>query len=228
VLFHGDVGCGKTETAKAVANQLSLEMGQRGIFRALSTRVRGSGVVAEMSLLINGAFDEVAADADASLSVLLVDEADSLAEMRDQEQIHHEDKVAVNTLIQRLDKLSHLRGHVLVFLATNRRHALDGAIARRAVLNESFGRPTYDERLALLRADLAGTDIDDRDLRRVARLTGPRPDSVGFTFSDLRHRLLREALAMAYSTRPLDAESMIELACRLEPSQPVHAMSGRA
>ncbi|MFL5963785.1 MAG: AAA family ATPase [Gaiellaceae bacterium] len=218
VLFHGDVGCGKTETAKAVANQLVVELGQPGVFRALSTRVRGTGVVAEMSLLINGAFDEVTADAESRLSFLLIDEADSLAETRDQEQIHHEDKVAVNTLIQRLDELTRLRGRVLVFLSTNRSQALDRAITRRAVLSEEFVRPMYEERLALLRGDLAGTRIDDRDLRRLARLTGPRGEGVGFTFSDLRHRLLREALSSAYPARALDSRVMIELARDMRPS----------
>jgi SpoVK/Ycf46/Vps4 family AAA+-type ATPase len=86
----------------------------------LSTRVRGSGNVGEMSMLINRAFEVVAREAGkAKLSFLIIDEADSLAGSRTMNQSHHEDKVAVNTLIQKIDDVRRYAGRVLVFLCTN-------------------------------------------------------------------------------------------------------------
>ena len=72
---------------------------------------------------------------------MIIDEADSLAASRNGDQSHHEDKVAVNTLIQRIDDIQRCKGRVLVFLCTNRFAALDPAIVRRAGRIEHFDRP---------------------------------------------------------------------------------------
>ena len=104
VIFHGDVGTGKTETAEAAASRLAKEMRREGRLFKLSTRVRGSGHVGQMSTLINKAFEVIEKEAGKRrLVFLIVDEGDSLAASRDQHQSHHEDKVGVNTLIQRID-----------------------------------------------------------------------------------------------------------------------------
>src|ERR1700682_4435438 len=61
VIFHGDVGTGKTVTAEAVADSLARELGTEGFLLKLSTRVRGIGHVGEMSSLIGDAFAEATA-----------------------------------------------------------------------------------------------------------------------------------------------------------------------
>lgn len=227
-LFHGDVGCGKTATAKCIANELARDLGERGVLRALSTRVRGSGYVAQMSELINEAFDEVIESSANELSFLLIDEADSLAETRAEEQTHHEDKVGVNTLIQRMNELVSVRSRVYVFLCTNRLDAIDPALLRRSYV-ESFDRPTYEERAHLLRLDLAGTGISEAVIAAVARLTGPDGNgrAVGFSYSDMRHRLLLQFLATACPRQPLDARDLIELARRVQPSPTMADLKGR-
>jgi len=63
---------------------------------------------------------------------LIIDEADSLAAKRNGGQSHHEDKVAVNTLIQKIDDVRRLEGRSLVILCSNRYESLDPAILRRA------------------------------------------------------------------------------------------------
>jgi len=63
VIFHGDVGTGKTATAEAAANALTTEMKRDAMLFKLSTRVRGTGNVGEMSALINQAFEIVAQQA---------------------------------------------------------------------------------------------------------------------------------------------------------------------
>jgi hypothetical protein len=58
VIFHGDVGTGKTATAEAAAAVLCQEIDTDGFLLKLSTRVRGIGHVGEMSDLIGDAFAE--------------------------------------------------------------------------------------------------------------------------------------------------------------------------
>ena len=70
VVFHGDVGTGKTATAEAAANALCEEMDTDGFLLKLSTRVRGVGHVGEMSSLIGDAFAEVFANKESFLADL--------------------------------------------------------------------------------------------------------------------------------------------------------------
>lgn len=221
VIFHGDVGTGKTATAEAAADALARELDREATLFKLSTRVRGAGNVGQMSTLINQAFAVVAREAGkARLAFLIIDEADSLAASRAGEQSHHEDKVAVNTLIQKIDDARRYAGRVLVFLCTNRFPALDPAIVRRAGRIEHFGRPDTHEREAVLRLDCDGLGLTEEQLQELVRLTGPDmpTNRVGFTFSDLRTRLLPSALASAYPDRKLEAYDLLESARVLHPS----------
>lgn len=134
---------------------------RRRIHFALSTRVRGTGTVGQMSQLIHDAFETVVAEAGkARLAFLVIDEADSLTASRGADQSHHEDKVTVNTLIQRIDDVRRCGGRVVVFLCTNRFAALDPAIVRRAGRIERFDRPNATEREQLLRQDCEGLGLD--------------------------------------------------------------------
>jgi AAA+ superfamily predicted ATPase len=221
LILHGDVGTGKTVTAEVAANELSREMGREGALFKLSTRVRGAGHVGQMSMLINQAFDIVTKEAGKSrLSFLILDEADSLTASRVQGQSHHEDKVAVNTFIQKIDFVRGLGGQVLLFLCTNRFDVLDPAIVRRAGRVEQFNRPNDDERKALIVMDCDGIKFSNDDLAKLVRLTGPdgvaRP--VGFTYSDLRTRLFPEALGAVFPKRELTGADLIAAAEHLEPS----------
>jgi len=223
VIFHGDVGTGKTATAEAAANALASELGKDAMLFKLSTRVRGRGLVGQMSTLINQAFQTVTKEAGKTrLAFLILDEADSLAATRDGDQSHHEDKVAVNTLIQKIDDVRRFGGRVLVFLCTNRYGVVDPAILRRAGHVERFDRPSARDREALFRLDCAGLGLSEETLRTLVELTGPagpcRP--CGFTYSDLRTRLLPEAVARAYPDRAIGPEDLIEAAQALQPSPP--------
>jgi len=224
VIFHGDIGTGKTASAEAAANALASGLEKDAMLFKLSTRVRGSGHVGQMSTLINQAFDTVTKEAGRSrLAFLILDEADSLAATRDTDESHHEDKVAVNTLIQKIDDVRRFGGRVLVFLCTNRFAALDPAIVRRAGRIERFERPEAGEREELLRLDCDGLGLPDSTFQLLVELTGPdgTAQGVGFTFSDLRTRLLPEALARAYPDRKLTTDDLLTAARSLRPSPPM-------
>lgn len=229
VVFHGDVGTGKTETAEGVANALAVTTGRPSTLFKLSTRVRGDGLVGQMGALISQAFSAVAREAGkAKTAYLIIDEADSLTTSRTTHDVHHEDKVAVNTLIQKIDGLRRFNGRVLVFLCTNRFEVLDPAIVRRSLADERFGRPNDAERRALFEMDLAGLDLDEPTLDQLVGLTGGG-DGLGYTFSDLRTRLLPTAIAAAFPTRALGAQDLIDAATRIgpSPSLPMDAGNGR-
>jgi SpoVK/Ycf46/Vps4 family AAA+-type ATPase len=220
VVFHGDVGTGKTATAEAAANALTKELRRDARLFKLSTRVRGSGNVGQMSMLINQAFEVVAREAGrAKLSFLIIDEADSLAGSRSTNQSHHEDKVAVNTLIQKIDDSRRFAGRVLIFLCTNRFTALDPAIVRRAAYQEEFCRPSDSERRDLLDLDCRGLGLSSATVEEVVRLTGPNgPHKLTYTFSDIRTRVLPEALAQAYPSRKITADDLITAVSKVAPS----------
>ena len=218
VFFHGDVGTGKTETAEAVANALALATGRPATLFKLSTRVRGEGFVGQMTAHISHAFAAVAKEAGRQRTAyLLVDEGDSITSSRSTREIHHEDKVAVNTLVQKIDGFRRFRGRVLVFLCTNRYDVIDPAIRRRSLADEHFARPDAGERSALLRMDLAGLGLDEATMERLVDLTGG-PDGLGYTFSDIRTRLLPAALATAFPDRPLTAADLVAAAEQIRPT----------
>ncbi|HEX8495353.1 MAG TPA: AAA family ATPase [Pyrinomonadaceae bacterium] len=221
IVFEGDVGTGKTATAESASDRLAREVKKPAMLFKMSTRVRGSGKVGQMSTLINQAFEVVAREAGKTkYSFLIVDEADSLTTTRDNSQSHHEDKVAVNTIIQKVDDVRKFGGRILVFLCTNRVSALDPAVLRRAARIETFQRPDDSEREQLIRMDCEGIGLSDSEIRELVGLTGPssHPSKIGFTFSDLRSKWLPEALGYAFPNRKLTADDLIKAARAITPS----------
>lgn len=220
VIFHGDVGTGKTATAECIANRLAKESRtEDALLFKLSNRVRGSGKVGEMGTLLTQAFHEVVqAAGKARRAFLIIDEGDSLAASRNQEHSHHEDKVAVNTLIQGVDDLRRFGGRIVVFLCTNRLSVLDPALQRRAAIVQEFTRPDDSERQALLTMDLEGVGLTEREIKELVAATGARNKQPGWTFSDIRTRLYPAALAQAFPDRALTHKDLIDVANALRPS----------
>lgn len=220
VVFHGDVGTGKTVMAECMANRLVAEArAEDSILFKLSNRVRGGGLVGEMGSLLADAFEQVAKSAGKSRrAILLIDEGDSLGASRSQAHAHHEDKVAVNTLIQGIDKLRDYGGRVVVFLCTNRLSVLDAAVRRRAAIIEGFERPGDAERRALFELDLDALEPKEKEIEALVKATGPVKDKPGFTFSDIRTRLYPAALAKAYPGSGLTIGHLLAAAAAIEPS----------
>jgi SpoVK/Ycf46/Vps4 family AAA+-type ATPase len=209
-VFFGDVGTGKTATAECLANRLVRETGgEDSILFKLSNRVRGTGRVGEMGTLLSDAFQEVRKAAGRERrSILIIDEGDSLAASRSQEHSHHEDKVAVNTLIQGIDDLRRAGGRIVTILCTNRMASLDPALVRRAAVIEEFKRPTDEERRELFMMDLRDLGLTDRQIDDLVQSTGPQGGSPTWTYSDIRTRLYPAALAAAFPDRALEFDDL--------------------
>lgn len=214
VIFHGDVGTGKTAMAECIANRLVAETrSSDSMLFKLSNRVRGNGMVGEMGTLIAEAFHKVAQSAGKTRrAILIIDEGDSLGASRTQDHSHHEDKVAVNTLIQGIDDLRQYGGRIVVILCTNRLSVLDPALRRRAAIIETFSRPNDVERQQLFQMDLAGLGLTQPQLAELTMLTGARGGHPAWTYSDIRTRLYPAALAKAYPDRALNFADLTSIA----------------
>jgi len=232
-LFAGDVGTGKTELAEtfgdAVANEQKIDI---LLFR-LSLAARGSGAVGEMTKLISEAFGVVESeipipsDKPQVAGVLLIDEADALAQSRAMAQMHHEDRAGVNALIRRIDRVSAQGRPVLTVLCTNRLDAIDPAVRRRAADEFEFQRPNEEQRAAVLSAALEGSGIVATQIGELAAKTGPCDGrDYGYTYSDLRMRLIPAAVLAAYPDKPLTHELILELLASQPPSPPFAASEG--
>lgn len=236
LVLAGDVGTGKTELAESFPDAVARELGIQMTLYPLSLSARGSGAVGEMTTLLTAAFEKVSdaarggRDSDGKVRsgvVLLVDEADALAQSRDIAQMHHEDRAGVNALIRGIDTLRRQQRPVLTVMCTNRDGALDPAVVRRAAAIFRLARPNDEQRRLLLESVLTGTGISDRHLDEVVRLTGPRDGRAhGCTFSDLRQRFLVGAVLDSLDRGPLGGERLVELAAEFVPTPPFGEADG--
>ena len=177
ILLEGDVGTGKTALAETIGDALARRIGGNTHVHLLkiNTQVRGTGQVGEMSDLIVQAFVQAEARAKALRGdpvLLLLDEADALAVSRETQQMHHEDKAGLNTLLQRLDNLRLTRLPIAALFITNRPDALDPAVRRRAALDLHFERPRDEIRAQIVLTSVPELKPGKSEIADLVRLTG--------------------------------------------------------
>lgn len=218
IILAGDAGTGKTISAISIADKMTRELGKEGYFLKLSTRVRGEGMHGEMGKLVNDTFSELKNQAGKRrLAFLLIDEADAIATTRATDQMHQEEKAAVNTLIQKIDEIREMNGRAIIFMSTNRLHFIDEAILRRAAIVLEFKRPTTEEYKDLYDQSLKGINLNEEELDELAILS-TKDGKLGYSFSDVRLKVLPEAVAMAYPDKPLSFEILKEVIRNVDPS----------
>ncbi|OAB59717.1 ATPase [Leptolyngbya valderiana BDU 20041] len=229
-VLAGDVGTGKTALARSFGNEVARRAKMRVELYALSLNTRGSGAVGEMTKLISAAFREVREDLKNARGgagkanrgiILLIDEADALAQSRETAQMHHEDRAGVNALIRGIDDLASAKLPVAVVMCTNRLDAVDPAVRRRAAAVFEFHRPNRAQRLQVLRSGMQGSGLTNTDIERLADATGEREDRpYGFTYSDLTQRLMPAIVLRAFPDRAVDATLASETCSMIEPTPP--------
>src|SRR5688500_9790042 len=181
VILGGDVGSGKTELAETIGDAVARQEGIEIDLLPLSLSARGKGRLGEMTQLISAAFDYTVKEAATMMKkdraagavILLVDEADALAQSRESADMHHENVSGVNAFIRGIDRLSNQRLPAAVIMCTNRYDALDPAVKRRAAELLVFGRPNDEGRRELLDPRLAGIGFQRAELEAIARATEP-------------------------------------------------------
>ena len=215
-IFAGDVGTGKTILAETFGDAVAREAEIGVMLYALSLNARGTGAVGEMTSLLSAAFTEVKQAAKrgagrggkhSSGIVLLIDEADALAQSRELGQMHHEDRAGVNALIRGVDDLATGNLPAIVVMCTNRLDALDPAVRRRAAVTFTFTRPNEAQRLAFLKPVLEELNFSAQQIHALVTATGATHGrAYGYTYSDLAQRLLPGLLLAAYPSSAITYE----------------------
>lgn len=226
VILGGDIGSGKTELAETIGDAVARQEGIEVVLLPLSLSARGQGKVGEMTQLISAAFDFTVKEAAGMMSeshaqgavILLVDEADALAQSRETAEMHHEDVSGVNAFIRGIDRLANQRLPAAVIMCTNRYESLDPAVKRRAAELLVFGRPDEGKRRLLLEPRLAELDFAPHEIDAIVAATGPRDGQPGFTYSDLTHRLIPGIVLDAYPNRPITPEQALAIARDMLPT----------
>lgn len=226
-ILAGDVGTGKTELAETFGDAVARQAKIPVLLHSLSLTTRGTGAVGEMTRLISAAFGIIKSQANSVSEkspapaghILLIDEADALAQSRESAQMHHEDRAGVNALIRGIDDLAEGRRPVLIVMCTNRLSALDPAVMRRAAATFEFARPNAEQRQLVLRNAFPEYVCSDSELSRVVDLTGEVDGrDVGFSFSDLTQRLVPSVILEAFPDQAVTPELIRSVATKTKPT----------
>ncbi|MGE8555806.1 MAG: AAA family ATPase [Chryseobacterium jejuense] len=154
ILLQGSSGCGKTMTAKAIANAL----GKNIIILNLSNIV--SSRIGETSQNIKMIFDKAARER----SVLFLDELDQIGKARgsDDKDVG-EMRRLVNTLLQLID---YYPENALLLCATNHPEIIDTALLRRFQLRINYEMPSNEFLDTFYDTLLSGFPEDMRTIER--------------------------------------------------------------
>jgi SpoVK/Ycf46/Vps4 family AAA+-type ATPase len=138
LLFCGPPGCGKTLCAEVFAHEVKLPL----LVASMDTMV--SSLLGETASNLRKIFDFAAVQP----VVLLLDEFDAIARLRDDDTLNGELRRVVNSLLMLIDKF---RGQGFVIAATNHERHLDAAIWRRFDEVVFFEKPAKPEIIRLVR-----------------------------------------------------------------------------
>lgn len=132
LLLYGDSGCGKTMTAKVIANHLNKKL-----------------MIVNLATIISSKLGETAKNLDALFKesqyesmVLLLDEFDSLGQIRDYDnKDNSEMKRVVNAIIQLMD---YFPQKSILIAATNQINMIDDALKRRFEWQIAYEKPSKE------------------------------------------------------------------------------------
>lgn len=237
IVLAGDVGSGKSELAETIGDSVARQERIGITLFPMSLSARGQGRVGEMTQLVTAAFDHTLTEAkklkaangsSRGAIILLIDEADALAQSREASQMHHEDRAGVNAFIRGIDRLANAKVPAAVIMCTNRLNALDPAVRRRAADVLAFSRPNEEQRRFVLGNRLEALGISGTDLNAIVAATGPQEGKreYGLTFSDITQRLLPTIVLDAYPNHGVKAARAVEIASQLGATPPFDDNAG--
>lgn len=230
IVLAGDVGSGKTALAENISDKVARLNKIDITLLPLSLSSRGQGRVGEMTQLVSSAFQQTndlarkyksESGKSRGAVILLIDEADALAQSRESEQMHHEDRAGVNAFIRGIDSLASDVLPAAVIMCTNRLDALDPAVKRRAAEILPFKRPSAEQRKSVLEQTLAPFGLDNGTIEKIVEITGETSEKTyGFSFSDITQRLVPSIILDAFPNKPVTKERAIVVAMSIQPTPP--------
>lgn len=234
-VFAGDIGTGKTSLAESFGDKVARDMDIGVTLFRLSLGARGTGAVGQMTALLTSAFARIEEAARKIATdganprravILLIDEADALAQSRELSQMHHEDRAGVNALIRGVDRVGSNGWPVLIVMCTNRLEALDPAVLRRAAAVFEFRRPNIAQRRLVLASALAELGFIEEQVQALAELTGETNGrGYGCTYSDLVQRFLPQVLLEVFPDSRVSFEKARAIAEGFIPTAPFRGNS---
>lgn len=233
-IFAGDVGTGKTQLAESVGDPVARQLAIGITLFPVSLSARGTGRVGEMTDLISSAFSGAKAEAEKFVGgenkppragvILLIDEADALAQSREMAQMHHEDRAGVNAFIRGIDSIAKSHAPMAVIMCTNRLSAIDPAVRRRAAEIAEFSRPGREQAESVLSV-LSEAGLSRDEISKLAEMaTDSNNDRIGFTYSDLTQRLLPAIVVNAYPDGAVNFEHASKILAGMTPTPPFGAV----
>ncbi|MBI5818678.1 MAG: ATP-binding protein [Verrucomicrobia bacterium] len=158
LLFYGPPGCGKSHLAAYIARRLSLPM--------YVARLDGliSSFLGSTAKNIRSVFEF----ASRMPCVLLLDEFDAIAKLRDDQQELGELKRVVNSFIQNIDSLGR---DIILIAATNHEQLLDPAVWRRFQYLLHIDLPNLEQREAFWKLFSDGLNWSPKELKALADLS---------------------------------------------------------
>lgn len=209
-LFFGSPGTGKTRLALSIAQTLGLPV--------VLARLDGltSSFLGTTARNVRALFDF----ANRYRCLLLLDEFDGIAKLRDDPQELGEVKRVVNAVLQAMDARA---GVGLTLALTNHERLLDPAVWRRFDARIHITLPDVSTRASILERYLAGFAISAASIKVLSWMTE------GFSGSDLETLcdFIKRHLTLNTATQPsvLDAvELFLDLSATLTRSPPVDAL----
>lgn len=171
ILMHGPPGTGKTQIARAIANEVGAKL----------FIINGPEIMSKMSgeseSNLRKYFEEAAAN---SPAIIFMDEIDSIAPNREKSSQESEKRI-VSQLLTLMDGMNE-RSNVIVLAATNRPNSIDPALRRFGRFDREIQIGVPDElgRLEILSIHTKDITLaDDVDLHAIAK------EIHGFTGSDV-------------------------------------------
>ena len=182
ILLQGHSGCGKTTTAKAIANALGKPILILNLSNIVCSRI------GETSQNIKQVFDKAAREK----AVLFLDEFDQIGKERgsDDKDVG-EMRRLVNTIIQLID---YYPANALLIAATNHAEIIDLALLRRFQLRINFEMPTQEVLDAYYDKILLPFPIELQNFQRIYKISFAEAKDYAFTKmkSTLIEKLERE------------------------------------
>ena len=179
ILFYGLPGTGKTMLAKALANELEVNL-----FLVKATSLIGDHV-GDGASKIHDLFEAAVKSAP---SLIFIDEIDAIALHRSFQSLRGDVSEVVNSLLTEMDGIDSHKG-VVTIAATNNPSSIDYAVRSRFEEEIEFKLPDDDERREIFEKNLntfpIGYDLDMEKLVKLSKRMSGR---------DIKEKVLKTAL----------------------------------